>query len=165
MVPPFQVLLVVAVGHALVDCVGEALSGIGEIAFRAKLNVAWCLALLVALIAFVTVDGIRGAALAHLAVFVPYATVYATVGARRTGISTSEIWQALRPVVLLMGIQTAVTAGVVLGFTAAGIPAGVAAWAGVLAGLGVMGGMLAGKARGSVRETATLVRAAVRGQA
>jgi O-antigen/teichoic acid export membrane protein len=163
MVAPFQLLLVVAVGHAVVDCVGEALSGVGEIAFRAKLNVAWCLAMLVALIMLVPADGIRGAALAHLAVFMPYAAVYATAGARRTGISAGQLWQALRPVVQIVGIQAAVTGAVALSFKAAGSPDGIAATAGALAGLAVLAIILTGIARGPAREAATLLRAAVRG--
>lgn len=165
MVAPFQVLLVVGVGHAIVDCVGEALSGVGEIAFRAKLNVAWCLSMLVALITLVRVDGIRGAAVAHLAVFLPYAAIYATVGARRLGISVGQLWQALRPVVQIVGIQTAVMGVVVVSLRAVGSPRSVAAGAGVVAGLGVLGIILAGIARGPAREAATLLRAAVQGKA
>ncbi len=164
MVPAFQVLLVVGVGHAIVDCVGEAMSGVGQIAFRAKLNVVWCLAMLVALITFVRVDGIRGAALAHLTVFLPYAAIYATVGARRTGITGRQLWQALGPVVQIVGVQAAVTSAVVVGLGAAGSPRTVAAGAGVLTGLGVLGVILAGIARGPVREAATLLRAAVQGR-
>jgi O-antigen/teichoic acid export membrane protein len=160
-VAPFQVLLVVAVGHAIVECIGEALSGLGEIAFRAKLNVAWCLAMFVALIALVRVDGIRGAAIAHLAVFVPYAVAYATLGARRMGLSARELWQALRPIVQVVAIQTLVTALVLALLTNAGSPNSVAAGAGALAGLGALTAAVVGTTRGPVREAVSLLRTAV----
>ena len=48
--PRSQLLLVVGVGYAILNCIGEALSGGGEIAFRAKVNVAWSVVTLAALL-------------------------------------------------------------------------------------------------------------------
>jgi O-antigen/teichoic acid export membrane protein len=165
MVAPFQVLLVVGIGHAIVNCIGEALSGLGQIAFRAKVNVAWCVATLVALLVLVRVDGIRGAALAHLAVFVPYAAVYATAGARRAGTGGLDLWGALRPIVAAVALQATVTGALVVGLGAAGAAEGVAAYTGALVGLGVMASVLIRAQGGAVRETVALLRGAMAGGA
>ena len=163
LVAPFQVLLVVGVGYAIVNCVGEALSGLGQIAFRAKVNVGRCAATLVALLVLVRVDGIRGAALAHLAVFVPYAAVYATAGARRAGTAARELWIALRPIVGAVGLQATVTAGLAHGLDGAGAPEDLATSTGALAGLAVMAVILT-RGCGPARETAALLRAALAGR-
>jgi O-antigen/teichoic acid export membrane protein len=164
MVAPFQVLLLVGIGQSVVNCVGEALSGVGEIAFRAKVNVAWCAALFPALIVLVQADGIRGAALAHLVVFVPYAVVYATVGARRTGTSTRDLWGAIRPAVVAVGWQAAATGVVAIGLSAAGAAEGLAAGAGTLVGLAVVVAILSRGQGAPAREVAALLRSAVSGE-
>jgi O-antigen/teichoic acid export membrane protein len=162
MVAPFQVLLVVGIGYALTNCIGEALSGVGEIAFRAKVNVGWCAATFVALLVLVEVDGIRGAALAHLTTFVPYAAVYATAGARRAGTATRELWSGLRPIAGAVGLQGAVTAALAIGLRAAGADEAVAACVGALAGVAVMAAILTRGHRGPAREAVTLLRGALR---
>ena len=158
MVTPFQLLLVVGIGQAVVNCVGETLSGAGQIAFRAKINVVWCAATVAAVLVLVTLDGIRGAALAHLIVFVPYAAVYATAGARRAGTTPSQLWLAVRPVVKAVGCQAAVTAAVALALRGTGED--LAACAGALAGLLVVAVLLARDDDGPARQLATLLRAA-----
>ena len=163
MVAPFQVLLVVGIGQAIVNFVGEALSGLGEIAFRAKVNVAWCAATLVALLVLVRADGIRGAALAHLVVFVPYAAVYATVGARRAGTSTRELWRAIRPIALAVGWQSAATAAVAVGLSGAGAAEGLAACAGAVVGLLVIAVILGLGQRSPAREAVAVLRDAFAG--
>ncbi|MFF6777039.1 oligosaccharide flippase family protein [Streptomyces sp. NPDC012637] len=142
MVAAFQVLWVAGIGYAIDNCIGEALSGTGQIAFRAKVMAARCVATATALWVLVSVDGIRGAALAHLAVFVPYAAVYATVGARLAGTSGRELWRALRPVVAAVVWQLVVTAALLFSLRAAGISYGVAVCAAGVAGLAVSGFLL-----------------------
>jgi O-antigen/teichoic acid export membrane protein len=164
MVAPFQVLLLVGIGQSVVNCIGEALSGVGEIAFRAKVNVAWCAALFAALIVLVPADGIRGAALAHLVVFVPYAAVYATAGARRTGTSTRNLWGAIRPAVGAVGWQAAATGVVAIGLSAAGAAEGLAAGAGTLVGLAVVVAILSRGQGAPAREVAALLRSASSGE-
>lgn len=165
MVAPFQVLVVVAIAHTLVDCVGEALSGVGQIAFRAKLNVAWCLVLFLVMIPLVRADGIRGAALAHLAVFVPYAAVYATVGARRIGTSAGQLGIALRPALFAVGLQGAVTGTVAAVLGAAGATRSIAAAVGALAGLGAFVTFFVRAEGGALREVSTFLRTALRRRA
>ena len=156
MVAPFQVLVVVGIGQAVVNCVGETLSGVGQIAFRAKLNIVWCAATLLALLLLVPADGIRGAALAHLAVFAPYLAAYATVGARRAGTTTRELWGVLRPTVVAVGCQSAVTAALAIGLH--DVAGDAAAPAGALAGLLTAAVMMTRDRGGPVRELASLVR-------
>jgi O-antigen/teichoic acid export membrane protein len=129
MVVPFQVLLVAGAGHALVSVIGESLSGTGNIRFRAHVNVVWAVAMVGALIALVSAAGIRGAALAHLLLYVPFAGVYAVWGGRRLGLSVRAVGGALRSVAVPLAVQGAATAAVVLALRAAGwdpAPAGLA---------------------------------------
>jgi O-antigen/teichoic acid export membrane protein len=136
-VAPFQVLLVVGVGYAIVNCIGEALSGNGHIAFRANIMIARCAATLLALVILVPTNGIRGAALAQLLVFVPFAAIYASAGARRAGTSTMAIGRALRPAAIAVSLQVIAAGAVLLAFgtseAAALVAAAVAALAGVVA--------------------------------
>lgn len=120
MVVAFQLLLVVGVGHAIVNCIGEALSGNGHIRFRAEVMVVRCLVTLLALLVLVPVDGIRGAALAQLVVFAPYAAVYLIAGARRAGTSARALARELRHVALILGAQLTVCAVVAAVLAGAG---------------------------------------------
>lgn len=115
MVAPFQLLLVTGIGYAVVNCVGEELSGNGNIAFRARAMLVRCAATFAALLVFVNVDGIRGAAVAHVIVFVPYAAVFFTVGARLAGTSGVSLARSVRPVALALAAQLTVGGGVAVG--------------------------------------------------
>ena len=86
MVAPFQILLVVGVGQAMVGMIGESLSGTGNIGWRARVNAVWAAGMVGALIVLVSEDGIRGAAWAHALLFVPLALAYGTLGARKIGL-------------------------------------------------------------------------------
>ena len=163
MVVPFQLLVVSGVGYAVVNCIGEALSGVGQMDFRAKINTGWCLATLVSLIVLVHLDGIRGAAIAHLVVFVAYAAIYATSGARRAGTDARALWAALHPVLAAVALQAAVTAVVAIGADRTGVGPGLAAGAATVAGLAAMVGLATAGDRGPMREAATVLRAAVKG--
>jgi teichuronic acid exporter len=156
MVSAFQLLIVVGVGQAIVNCIGETLSGVGEIAFRAKVNVGWCAATLAALLLLVPLDGIRGAALAHLIVFVPYLGVYATAGARRAGTGTRELWAGLRGPIAALACQAAVTAAVAIWL--GGTSDWVAACAGAAAGLLVVTPFTLLDREAPLREIAAIAR-------
>lgn len=135
MVVPFQVLLAVGVGHAIVNCIGEALSGNGHMAFRAKVMVARCVATLLALLILVPIDGIRGAALAQLVVFTAYAAIYATAGARRAGTSPAALWRGVRPVAVTASIQMVVGSAVLVALASSEAAGLIAACAAALVGL------------------------------
>jgi O-antigen/teichoic acid export membrane protein len=139
MVVAFQVLWVAGIGYAIDNCIGEALSGIGHIAFRAKVMAARCIATALALWVLVSIDGIRGAALAHLVVFVPYVAVYATVGARLAGTTARDLWHAVRPIVAAVGWQVTVTFALLFPLRTSGTSDSVAVCAAVAAGLAACG--------------------------
>lgn len=112
MVHTFQVLIVVGIGNAVVNCIAEPLTGIGFVAFRAKVVMAQCCATLLALMVLVPVAGILGAALAQLIVFIPYALLYFIAGGRRAGTSGGELWRSIRPALWALCLQLSVTGAV-----------------------------------------------------
>jgi O-antigen/teichoic acid export membrane protein len=162
MVAPFQILVVVGVGHALVGMVGESLSGTGNIGFRARVNAVWALSMVGLLIWLVSVDGIRGAALAHLILFVPFAAAYLTAGARRIGLGPRRIAAGLAPVAGAVAVQAAATAAVGLGLDAAGADGLAAALAAALAGLAAAGAVLARGPSSPLAEGRAVVASALR---
>ena len=142
MVAPFQILLAVGVGHAMVGMIGESLSGTGSIGWRARVNAVWAVGMVGALVALVSADGIRGAAWAHAALFVPFALAYATFGARRVGLDGRRVAGALAPLVAPVVAQVAVTFGAAWGLETAGIEEGWAAVLGAVAGVLVIAAVL-----------------------
>ncbi|BBY19359.1 hypothetical protein MLIT_49510 [Mycolicibacterium litorale] len=150
MVVPFQILLAAGVGHAIVNCIGEALSGCGHIAFRAKVIVARCVVTLPLLVVLVAFDGMRGAALAQLISLLAYAAIYATAGARRAGTTPAALWRRLRPIALTVGLQTFAGCAVLLAMGGSGDAGMTAACAAGAVGLTV-GGPLLFRRVGSVR--------------
>ena len=82
MVLPFQILIVVGVAHAIVNVVGESLSGTGNIGLRARVNLVWMVGMIVALIALVEMYGMPGAALRAPLLYVPVAVAYGVWGMR-----------------------------------------------------------------------------------
>jgi O-antigen/teichoic acid export membrane protein len=135
MVAPFQILLVVGVGQALVGMLGESLSGTGGIGFRARVNALWAAGMVGALVGLVSLDGIRGAAFAHLALFVPLALAYLILGARRLRLSPRQVLRALGGVAGPVALQAATTAAVWGALSAAGADGPAAEAAGAAAGL------------------------------
>jgi O-antigen/teichoic acid export membrane protein len=121
MVPVFQVLLVVGIGNSVINCVAEPLTGMGYMPFRTKIMVMQGLLTLLALLVLVPIGGIFGAAVALLLVFLPYATIYVTAGARRADTSAAELWRNVRPAALAMGLQLVVTSVVAVGLLACGV--------------------------------------------
>ena len=141
---------------------GEALGGGGRIEFRAKVNVVWCLTMLAALIALVHLDGIRGAAVAQIGVFVAYAAVYATAGVRRAGAAPRTLWHAIRPILLAVGLQAAATWAALAVLEGAGAPHGLAAVVAAMFGTVVMATAATRGSRAPLREAIATVRMATR---
>jgi hypothetical protein len=137
-VAPFQILLIVGVGHAMLGMIGESLAGTGNIAWRARVNVLWALGMIGALFGLVSADGIRGAAFAHLALFVPLAAAYVGWGARRLRLDWRRVVGALGGIALPIALQAAVTVGVWAALRAADASPAAAEVAGALAGLAVV---------------------------
>jgi teichuronic acid exporter len=142
MVVAFQVLLVVGVGRAIVNCIADPLTGTGYMPWRAKFMIVQCVATLLALVILVPIAGIGGAALAQLVVLVPYAALYFTAGARRAGTSPAALWRRLRPVAAAFGVQLVVTSTVLIGLIASGVADSVSACVAAVVGLVACGPML-----------------------
>ena len=135
MVVPFQVLLVVGVSHAVYNTIADSLSGTGNIGFRARCESAWAVATILGVIAGTQAFGIRGAAIAHLIVFVPLGLAYILVGTRRIGTDARRLWEGLRDVVAAVAVESAVIAAVIAALDAAAVNDAVAATIAVLVGL------------------------------
>lgn len=135
-VPVFQVLLVVGVGNAIVNCIAEPLTGMGFMPYRTRIMFAQAAATLLALMLLVPVGGILGAALAQLAVFVPYAALLFTGGARRADTSPRALWLVMRPAFGSLAVQVTVSAFVLFGLMKMNVPTAVSlCWA---AGTGLL---------------------------
>jgi O-antigen/teichoic acid export membrane protein len=163
MVVPFQILIVVGTAHAIVNIIGESLSGTGHIGFRAWLNVVWMLAMIPALIVLVRADGIRGAAFAHLLLYAPVAVAYGVWGMRLLGARPGRLGSALRSVGVLMILQAVLTAAVVVALGDTGMP--TALRGAVAAGVGLLAGVayLVALGRGALSDARALLVASRRG--
>jgi O-antigen/teichoic acid export membrane protein len=165
MVVPFELLVAAGIGYSIVNCIAEALSGIGEMPFRAKFNVGWCLVTLAALVVLVRYDGIRGAALAHLLVFIGYATVFVRSGMRRLGSDARALWRALRPVIIAVAAQALVTTAVDAALGSVGAGRGASAVAAATLGVGCLVAVAGRGEHAPLREALSLVRDAKRSAA
>ncbi len=132
----FQILFPVGVAHAVLNSVGESLGGSGNVKLHAQMLALWTVVILPALLVLVEVDGIRGAAMAHVLVLFPVAAGYLLLGARRLGLPTLKLVRGLAAVGPPFLAQLAVTlAGLGL-LAGAGAPDALARVAGVAVGLG-----------------------------
>jgi O-antigen/teichoic acid export membrane protein len=120
---PFQILLVVGVAHAVVNVIGDTLSGSGRIGWRARVNAVWGAAMIVTLVILVQIDGIRGASLSHLLLYPPVALAYGIWGVRMLGVDPRLLAHALRPIAELVALLSAVTVGAWLLMHASSMPA------------------------------------------
>ena len=162
MVAPFQILLVVGVAHGLVNVIGESLSGTGHIRFRAQLGIVWSLATIGAIVVLVEAYGIRGAAIAHLAVFVPLALAYGIWGTRRIGASPARLWAALRGVVVPVAAQALTTAAVASVLAAAGAPPPASSSIAAAVGLAVVTLLLLRQPASPLREAQAMLAGPLR---
>ena len=161
-VVPFQLLVVAGVGHALLSVIGESLSGTGNVSLRARVNAVWALAMVGALVLAVSAYGIRGAALAHLVLLVPFAAVYFTVAARRLGLDARGIVGALAPVLAPVGLQAVATLAAVAAGLAVGLGPAPAGAVGALAGVVVVSAALLRLPSSPVAEARTVLAEGLR---
>src|SRR5207302_1282779 len=127
MVLPFQLLLGAGVLYSLTNVIGEAFSGSGNIAPRSLIEVVWAVATAGGMVALVSSDGIRGAALTHLALSLPLLVAYALLSGRRLGAGIGPIWAAIRDVVRSVTAQALTSLALVAGLRYAGVAYGIAA--------------------------------------
>jgi O-antigen/teichoic acid export membrane protein len=142
-VVPFQILVVVGVGQGIFNMLGEVFAGAGGASLhrRAYTDVAWAVATLAAIAVGVQVDGIRGAAAAHVVTFCCLAAAYAWWVSRAIGIGPGRIAAELRQITACALVQAAVTAALVAGLESVGaspLAAGLAGAAGGVLALALM---------------------------
>lgn len=142
MVAPFQILILVGVVHATHNVIAESLAGGGSVGFRARCETAWALSTVSAVVVLVNVAGIRGAAIAHLVMFLPLAGTYSVWGMRRIGGSALSLWRGVRDVVAAVALQSVLTVMVVMALRHAGLVESLSAAAGAVVGLGTAAGVL-----------------------
>jgi O-antigen/teichoic acid export membrane protein len=135
MVVPFQILVVTGVGYALMTIIGNSLAGVGQIAWRARIEVVWCFGMAVVMVGLVRLDGLRGAALAHLVLFVPFALIYVFAGTRRVASTAGAIVAALKGVLALVACQSVASAACLVALESIGVADPVAATVAAVAGL------------------------------
>jgi PST family polysaccharide transporter len=140
MVVPFQILIVVGIGQGILNALGEALAGAGvrSANVRARIDVVWASATIVAIIVGADVGGIRGAAVAHIVTFLGLAAAYGWRGGLGIGLSMAMFSRALRGVAGCVLVQAAVTAAVAVSLHTAGATALVAGLAGAGAGVAAL---------------------------
>jgi O-antigen/teichoic acid export membrane protein len=121
MVFPFQILIIAGVGQGVLNTLGEAMAGAGPASakVRAKIDIVWALSTIAAIIIGVNVNGIRGAAVAHVITFCGLAVAYAWRGGRGIGLSLGALLGAVGRVAECVAVQAAVTALAVLAVRAA----------------------------------------------
>lgn len=162
MVVPLQILVVVAVAKAIVNVVGESLAGTGHMGFRAVINVPWMTAMIVALVVLVKLYGIRGAAVAHIVLYVPIVITYAVWGLRRLEIRIAEVLTAVGSVGLCVLAQAAATFGTIALLREAGATDGTAAVAGTIVGLAVFAAIATATQPAPVQDAKSLIAAVMR---
>lgn len=159
---PFQILFPIGVAHAMLNMIGESLSGSGNIKLHTQMHILWAVIIIPALVVLVTLEGIVGAALAHLVVLVPVAAGYLLLGARRLGRPTWALVRSLVPLLLPVSAQLAATYGATWLLLAAGAPEPLARVAGALVGVGCLAALLLRDRSGPLYDARALVTAVVK---
>jgi O-antigen/teichoic acid export membrane protein len=161
MVVPLQLLLIVGVGHAFVNVIGEFLSGSGHIAIRSQFTVVWALVMIVCVPLLVDADGIRGAAMAHLFVAAPFFVVYVVGGVRLVTSGTNVFTDVADGLVVPIAAQVVATAAVTIGLRWSGTSTALAGAAGAVAGLTTLIALWAAKGSSPVRELRAVIGLAI----
>jgi O-antigen/teichoic acid export membrane protein len=110
MVAPFQLLVLAGIAQGILAIVRQFLVASGSVRFCALVDGGCLLATVGGLLALVRLDGIVGAALAHVAVAGGLLAVYGVLGARRLGSRGGELWAFVRGIVVPVMVQGVVTA-------------------------------------------------------
>jgi PST family polysaccharide transporter len=161
---PFQILIGVGVGYGVLNTLGEAFAGAGahSAGVRARIDLVWAVSTLGAIVVGVHLDGVRGAAAAHLVTFVGLALAYCWRGGRGIGLSTVAILGSVWKVCGAVALQAAATAGVMVGLERGGLSVLAAGPAGAAAGLLALAAALRLLAPDLLSEGRVIVLAVVR---
>ncbi len=163
MVVPFQILIVGGVGYGVLNVLGEALAGAGvrTVKLRAGIDVLWAIATIGAVAVGVTVEGIRGAAVAQLVTLVGLGAAYAWRGGHALGLSLAAVQGALAGVAGCVSVQALATAASTLGLEYFGVGALLAGLVGATTGVFALALALRLGGRGLLHEGHGVVVAAL----
>lgn len=164
MVGPFQLMLAAGVAHAVVLALGETLTATGNVAYRARVDVVWATGTIGGVIVLAHLNGITGAATAHVVMWFFYAGAYGYGAWRRLDMTPSLQLRAVGGVAVTLAAQSVTTALVWAAVEGAGAPQGAAAAVAAIAGLAVAGAILATRQRPLLREAGGAISAAIRGE-
>lgn len=164
-VTPFQLLLGAGVLYAMTNVIGEAFSGSGNIAPRSLIDAVWAVATAGVMLALVSIDGIRGAAMTHLALSLPLLAAYARLAGRKFGAGVGPIWAAIRDVVRSVAAQSLTSLALLAMLRYAGVAYGIAATAAAAAGVAVAVALLVVSQSKPLREGKAMLMAGLRGAA
>lgn len=160
MVVVLQLLIVAGAAHAVLAILREFLLGAGAVRTCLRIEAVWLAATMLALVPAVTLAGITGAALVHLALVVPVAAAYARWGMAPIGVAPRELWHALRPAALAAGLEGGAAAAGLLIAGSAGLDT-TARWVAGAAAAAVAGAALcATLGRGALADGLAKLRAA-----
>ena len=157
MVAPFQILWTVGVIHAVLAILREFLLGTGHVRLCVPIDFAWLLGVAAALAVLVSVDGMRGAALAHVVMAAPYAAAYMRYGLPRLGLGSRRFAGALTEVLLAVGVQGAATGILALGLPMLGAPRLLTACVAAAGGLATLAAVLSRRRDGALAEALAMV--------
>jgi hypothetical protein len=114
-------------------------AGSASLRLRARIDVVWAVATLAAIAVGVQLDGIRGAAGAHVVSVGCLAAAYLFWGVRSIGLRPGPVLGELRGIGLCVLVQGLVTAAVALGVEAAGGGSPAASLLAAAAGVAALG--------------------------
>jgi O-antigen/teichoic acid export membrane protein len=158
-VGPLQLLLAVGVVQAVLAVLREFLLGTGHVRLFVKIDSLWLAGTIAALLVLVPLDGIEGAALAHLILLIPLAGAYVCLGLPRLGLNAQRLVRSLGGVLVAVGTETAVVAILAVVLPSVGVSAPVAAGVAAASGLAVVASVLWHFRSGTLSEAWSMVEA------
>jgi O-antigen/teichoic acid export membrane protein len=162
MVVPFQLLWAVGVIHAVLAILREFLLGTGNVRLCVPIDFVWLLGVAAALAVLVNLDGMRGAAVAHIVMAVPYAAAYIHYGLPRLGLRPRRLAAALAEILGAVGAQGATTAILAFGLPLLGVPSLLSACLAAAGGLAALGALLLHRSDGALSEASAMLSGARR---
>jgi O-antigen/teichoic acid export membrane protein len=158
-VGPLQLLLVVGVVQAVLAVLREFLLGTGHVRLFVKIDGLWLLGTIAALLVLVPLDGIEGAALAHLVLLIPLAGAYVGLGLPRLGLNAQGLARSLSGVLAAVGAETVVVATLAAVLPSVGLSATAVAGVAAASGLAVAGSILWRLRSGTLSEAWSMLEA------
>ena len=162
MVMPFQLLWTVGVIHAVLAILREFLLGTGNVRLCLPIDFVWLLGVAAALAVLVNLDGMRGAAFAHIVMVFPFAAAYIHYGLPRLGLAPRRLVAALAEVLRAVSAQCVTTGILALGVPMLGTPPLLSACVAAAGGLAALIAVLRHRRDGALGEALAMLGGARR---